>query len=75
MSQFEDRYDYLFGRLSALEVALAGILAAATEEQRTKVAAFLELAKTGGLLSEGSEYFLAGCDATTEKLLSVKPER
>ncbi|MBW5288105.1 hypothetical protein [Burkholderia gladioli] len=49
MSQLEDRFDYLFGRISALEVAVAGILATASDEQRAKVAAFLELANAGDL--------------------------
>lgn len=74
MSQLEDRFDYYFGRLTALEVAVASILATASEEQRAKVAAFLELANTGGLHSDASEHFLAGCEATTKKLLSLKPE-
>jgi hypothetical protein len=62
-------------RITVLEVAVASILATASEEQRAKVAAFLELANTGGLHSEASEYFLAGCEATTEKLRSLKSKR
>jgi hypothetical protein len=34
MSQLEDRFDYLFGRFTALEVAVAGILATASDVQR-----------------------------------------
>ena len=75
MNQIEDRFDYYFGRVTALEVAIAAVLATASEAQRAKVGAFLELAYAGGLNSEGSEHFLAGYEATKKKLLSLNPEK
>jgi hypothetical protein len=75
MNQIEDCFDYYFGRLTALEVAIASVLATASEAQRAEVGAFLELAHAGGLNSDASEHSLARYEATKKQLLSLNPEK
>ncbi|PLZ02526.1 hypothetical protein CY652_10440 [Burkholderia sp. WAC0059] len=66
----ENRFNYLLGRITALELLTAGMLATADEERRKVAAAYLEMAYVGGLNSNVSEHLLKGFRSTKENLLS-----